>query len=192
MNRKVSHKASDLVDCALALFAAHGYHAVGVDRIRDASGVAKMTLYKHFASKEVLIERVLERRDERMRASLVLAVEAQVEPMARLRAVFDWHAQWFSQPDFHGCMFIKAAEEFPDDDCAIREVSRRHKIWLRDYLERLLRALRVQQAAEWSLHLLLTLDGLIVHANLFRSGGEVVLVAWQRIEAELQGLRAPD
>lgn len=53
----------DLVlETALALFATHGYHAVGVDRIKDASGVAKMTLYKHFATKDILIEQVLLRR----------------------------------------------------------------------------------------------------------------------------------
>ena len=41
----------DLVlETSLALFATHGYHAVGVDRIKEASGVAKMTLYKHLAN----------------------------------------------------------------------------------------------------------------------------------------------
>ena len=41
-------KRDTLIDTALALFAEHGFHATGVDRIRDATGISKVTLYKYF------------------------------------------------------------------------------------------------------------------------------------------------
>src|SRR6266481_8478705 len=40
---------------ARELFYRRGIHAVGVDAIAEAAGTNKMTLYRHFASKDVLI-----------------------------------------------------------------------------------------------------------------------------------------
>ena len=44
---------------ALTLFNRVGYHATGIDRILAESGVAKMTLYNHFKSKDELVETAL-------------------------------------------------------------------------------------------------------------------------------------
>ena len=51
-----------LMECARELFAKEGFHATGVDRILDRAGVAKMTLYRHYASKDALALAFLERR----------------------------------------------------------------------------------------------------------------------------------
>ena len=48
-------KKAHLLETAVALFNRHGYHAAGVDRIIADSGIAKTTLYRHFATKEDLI-----------------------------------------------------------------------------------------------------------------------------------------
>lgn len=164
-----SNKGEVVVNTALALFSAHGYHAVGVDTIKAQAGVAKMTMYKHFPTKDILIERVLQRRDANFRADLSAAVaSAACEPRARLKAVFDWHRSWFSQPAFNGCMFIKAVEEFPDMASQARVVSRQHKDWVRELLLGLLRELGVKAPEALATCLLVVLDGLIVNANLYR------------------------
>src|SRR5258708_39908153 len=49
---------------AYDLFARHGIRAVGVDRIVAESGVAKTTLYRHFASKDDLVVAAVELREE--------------------------------------------------------------------------------------------------------------------------------
>ena len=54
-----------VLETAYRLFSRHGTRAVGVDRIIAESGVAKMTLYRNFASKDELILAFLERREER-------------------------------------------------------------------------------------------------------------------------------
>lgn len=104
-----------LLDTALRLFGRDGFHAVGIDRILAESGVAKMTLYKHFGSKQELIVAALTRQDERLHAALRAGLEAAAEsPRERLLALFDRLGEWFGRADFHGCLFIKAAGEYPD------------------------------------------------------------------------------
>ncbi|MCO1692374.1 helix-turn-helix transcriptional regulator, partial [Pseudomonas aeruginosa] len=57
-----SRKREQLLSTAVDLFYREGYHATGIDRILAESGVAKMTLYKHFRSKDELIMAALEVR----------------------------------------------------------------------------------------------------------------------------------
>jgi AcrR family transcriptional regulator len=59
-----------LMDTAADLFYRDGYHAVGIDRILAEAGLAKMTLYHHFASKDELIVAVLERRGRAIGAEI--------------------------------------------------------------------------------------------------------------------------
>lgn len=49
-----------ILDCALKLFAARGYDAVGVQEIVDAAGISKPTLYHYFNSKRGLLDALLE------------------------------------------------------------------------------------------------------------------------------------
>ena len=59
-----SSKRDQLINTAQELFYREGYHATGIDRILAESGVAKMTLYKHFRSKDELIQAVLQSREQ--------------------------------------------------------------------------------------------------------------------------------
>ena len=74
-----SGKRDHLIDTALGLFSRYGYHAMGIDRILAESGVAKMTLYNHFKSKDELILAVLRRRDERFRNWFMRTVERRAK-----------------------------------------------------------------------------------------------------------------
>jgi AcrR family transcriptional regulator len=123
-----STRRDQLVDTALDLFNRDGYHATGIDRILAESGVAKMTLYNHFGSKDALIQAALARRDERWRAWFRNAVARRAEtPRGRLLAVFDALDEWFAQPDFHGCMFIRAAGEYAGHDDPIHAIAAEHQ-----------------------------------------------------------------
>lgn len=180
----MSAKRADILETALTLFATHGYHGVGVDRIKDQAGVSKMTLYKYFPTKDALIEGVLELRDTRLRASLEAAVAAVEGGRERIRAVFDWHERWFRQPDFHGCLFIKAADEFPQADAAVRQLSRVHKNHVRALLHAILEAAGARAPEALAGMLLVILDGLIVNANLFNDPS-CVPASWPYIEGLL-------
>lgn len=121
-------KKEQLVDTALRLFCRHGFRATGVDTILAEAGVAKMTLYNNFGSKEALILAALEKRDEEHIAWLTAETEARgAAPEERLLALFDALDAWYAGGDFHGCPFLKASGEFESQDDPIHRAALAHK-----------------------------------------------------------------
>jgi AcrR family transcriptional regulator len=125
-----------VLETAYELFSRHGTRAVGVDRIIAESGVAKMTLYRNFASKDALILAFLARREERWtRAWLQAEVEARAAtPAGRMLAVFDTFGEWFARDDFEGCSFINVMLEWTDRGHPARTASVEHLANIRGYL----------------------------------------------------------
>ncbi len=159
----LSTRRDHLIDTALELFNQGGYHAVGIDKILAESGVAKMTLYKHFRSKDELILAALSRRDERWLNWLRDAVASRAaSPRGRLLAVYDVLSEWFEAPDFNGCMFIKAAGEFAEAEDPIHAACAAHQRRLFDYLRDLAAAAGSRRPAKLARELMLLVVGAIV------------------------------
>src|SRR6516165_1879722 len=78
------------LDAAEDLIYARGVQSVGMDEIRDRSGVLLKRLYQLFSSKENLVVAVLERRDTRWHQRLRAYVDGVADPQSRVLAVFDW------------------------------------------------------------------------------------------------------
>lgn len=156
-----------LIETAARLFNEHGYHATGIDRILAEAGVAKMTLYNHFRSKDELILAVLRRRDETFRNRLMRAVEQAADtPRERLLAIFDVLGDWFRSKDFHGCMFINASAEYGSPDSAIRAASCEHKRLLTSYVEELARDAGAAEPATLAGAVMLLIEGAIVSSQI--------------------------
>jgi AcrR family transcriptional regulator len=137
-----SAKREALLDTALDCFNREGYRAVGIDTLLREAGVAKMTLYKHFGSKEELIRAVLERQGAAITTDILARVEAVPPGTAdlgreRLLAVFAWLEDWLRSPGFHGCLFVKAAGEYPHPDDLPRQAAESFKSTCRGLLESL-------------------------------------------------------
>ena len=117
-----------LLNTAWHLFYRDGYRAVGIDTLLAEAGVAKMSLYNHFPSKNALIVAVIERRSEEILAGVTEAVEsAGRSPERRLLAVFDWLKHLFGTREFNGCCFIRALSEFPERAHPIFQAAWNHK-----------------------------------------------------------------
>ena len=125
-----------VLETAYELFSRHGTRAVGVDRIIAESGVAKMTLYRNFASKDDLILAFLERREERWtRAWLQDTVESRAAtPAQRLLTIFDVFGEWFARDDFEGCSFINVMLELDDPSSPVRRESVRQLHEIRGFI----------------------------------------------------------
>lgn len=113
---------------AYDLFSRDGVRSVGVDMVIAEAGVAKMTLYRNFPSKEELVLAFLQRREETWTHGWVRQeIERRAEtPTGRLLAVFDLFGEWFQRSDFEGCAFISILLEMSEPDSAIRRACVNH------------------------------------------------------------------
>src|SRR5713101_2310369 len=121
---------------AYELFSRHGIRAVGVDTISARSGVAKMTLYKHYPSKRDLALSFLRRREELWtRSWLQQEVERRARtPAGRLLAVFDVFDKWFRRSDFEACAFAKVLLEHSEQRHPVRIAAQGHIETIRAFL----------------------------------------------------------
>jgi AcrR family transcriptional regulator len=104
-----------IIDTATRLFYYRGIPATGVDTISDSAHVAKMSLYRHFRSKDQLILECLQRLDTRYHNWFVEQVRQRADdPAQALLSVFDVLDEWFNSPHFRGCAFINATVELAD------------------------------------------------------------------------------
>ena len=160
------------------LFYRDGIRATGVDRIIAASGVAKLTFYRHFASKDDLVLAFLDYRHERWMAWLVDALGRHGARLGGgLAPLVTALAEWFADPAFRGCAFINAVAEMGGSLPDAVAIARRHKQDMTDVLAGLLppgpgRAAAAHAAA-------VAVDGAIVQAQM--AGGAAAIAALQRL-----------
>jgi AcrR family transcriptional regulator len=122
-----------ILDTAYDLFSHHGIRAVGVDRIIATSGVAKMSLYRHFHSKEALVLAFLQEREKRWTMEWLHAEASRRadDGAGRMLAIFDIFDEWFRRPDFEGCSFINVLLEFGELEHPIRQATAGHLATIR-------------------------------------------------------------
>lgn len=156
-----------ILAAASELFYQKGTQNVGIDRIIAESGVAKMSLYNHFKSKDALIAAWLLQRDEDWRAWFQQRVEAlAIEPGDRILAIFDVLAEWFGQPEFRGCAFINSTVELVDPEHPGYQVAIKHQRQITNYVLELVRAAERPSPDALSQQLLILVEGAIVVAMM--------------------------
>lgn len=163
----INKKEKAFLEAAIDVFSRFGYHAVGVDLIVEQSGAAKMTLYKYFLSKDILIERALIYQSSILQEDIIDSVSKSRSPMGSLKSIFDWYERRILDPSFTGDMFIKASEEFVGVDNPIKIAVQEHKDWFTTYLIKLLNDLSVSNARKIALHIAVVLDGLLINSNVY-------------------------
>jgi AcrR family transcriptional regulator len=127
-----------ILAAARELFYRRGIHAVGVDAIAEAAGTNKMTLYRHFASKDVLVAACLSELTQEFDAAWNSIVAAHVgDPKGQLMAWLHHICDFKEHEAERGCAFANAAVELPDKDHPARRVIREYKTAAREQLIRL-------------------------------------------------------
>jgi AcrR family transcriptional regulator len=141
-----------VLQTAYELFSRHGVAAIGVDRIVAEAGVAKMTLYRHFRSKDELAVAALDYRDQVWTEGWLIRELEQREatPAGRLLAIFDLFGEWFRRDDFEGCPFINALLESHDRTAPIGAASAQKLQKVRAYVQGLAVELGVADAQDFA------------------------------------------
>jgi len=111
---KTPSPKEQLLETAARLFYENGYRAIGVDTISAESGIGKMTLYRHFDSKDELIAAYLHGSDARFWEEFEAATKEAPTARLKLLAFFEGLAWYVTQPECFGCPFLNAATEYPD------------------------------------------------------------------------------
>jgi AcrR family transcriptional regulator len=112
-----------ILAAARELFYRHGVRAVGVEAIAEAAGTNKMTLYRHFSSKDELVAECLRQLGVEVEAGWVeLQAEHPGDPRAQLVAWLKRVADRLLDPQDRGCALINAAVELPEKEHPARQV----------------------------------------------------------------------
>jgi AcrR family transcriptional regulator len=159
-----------ILDTAARLFYRDGYRAVGVDTIIAESGVAKMTLYRHFPSKDDLIAAYLGRANHQLLEWMEGLIIPHQDPRAALEAVFEGVAKLASSPQCLGCAFVGAAAEFPELDHPGHQAALAHKRQVVDRFRDLAEAAGARDPRSLAEQLLLVMDGAWSAARVFGPG----------------------
>ncbi|ABW26266.1 TetR/AcrR family transcriptional regulator [Acaryochloris marina] len=156
-----------ILETACELFYREGIQNVGIDRIIAESGVAKMSLYNHFKSKDALIEAFLRQRDQQWREWFVTRVEERSDdPKQRLLSLFDVLQEWFENPNFRGCAFINATVELANPHHPGCQAALDHQLAVYQYIFDLVKAEGLEPAESFARQLLLLVQGAIVIAMM--------------------------
>jgi len=163
----LSDKRQHVVETAYALFKRSGFHATGIDRIIAEADVAKMTMYRHFPSKDELIVAVLDYRARRFDDQLEQLAQKSVAPEQKIAEIFDWHGRWFRSPDFHGCLFAHALAEFGDSEHPVFKAVARQKDGLRQRMRSILSEVMPRGRADnVAVTLLMLIEGATLMAQM--------------------------
>src|SRR5262249_11907658 len=150
---RILHTAHDL-------FYREGIRATGIDRVIAESGVAKLTFYRQFASKDDLVRAFLLFRHERWMAWFD---DALARHGGDAGALVPTLREWFESADFRGCAFLNSVGELGATMPDVVEIARRHKADMTKAIAKLLPATR--RRARLAQALALAVDGAIVQAQ---------------------------
>ncbi|WP_440533664.1 TetR/AcrR family transcriptional regulator [Variovorax sp. YR566] len=151
------------------LFYADGIRATGIDRVIAASGVTKVTFYRHFPSKDDLVRAFLDHRHGRWMAWFIDALgrrgaQQRIGDAQALEMLADVMAEWFADPVFRGCAFINSVVEVGTSVAGASDIAREHKREMVEVIAGLLpdgpQRTAIAQAAA------LGVDGAIVKAQM--------------------------
>jgi len=156
-----------ILDAAYELFSRSGVRAIGVDTITAEADVAKMTLYRNFASKNDLALAFLALREERWTVGWLQrqVMRRAASPAGQLLSIFDVFSEWFARDDFEGCAFVTSLLEFEDATDPVRRACIVHLVNIRSFVCELAAAAGIADtdrfAGQW--HLLM--KGSIIAAH---------------------------
>jgi AcrR family transcriptional regulator len=161
----VGRTRGKLLRAAAELFYREGT-AVGVEEIARRAAVSKLTIYRHFGSKDGLLDEVLRQRSDDVIAWLQAASDRPNDPVERLLAVFDALHGWYTEARFRGCAIVNAATQSLAPSSPARQVAPNHLGHLRDLLTNLAADAGAREPALAGRQLLILLEGATVVAAL--------------------------
>lgn len=162
-----------ILSTASHLFQTQGINSTGVDNIVAVAGTTKMTLYKYFRSKEVLILEVLEKNQQDFQTWLDSKFASSKKSSDKIQQLFDYIEEWVNSPAFIGVGFIKASAEFPNENDPIHQLSSQQSREFRQFISKLAAEASIKDADGLALQLSLLFEGSVQAEQMNRGSGAV-------------------
>ena len=166
---------AQILDAVDELFYQEGARAVGVDAVAKRAGVNKMCLYRQFESKDGLLLRYLERRNQRFWDYFA---ESQGKfPDDGRRQLLQFFAEVMErtqQPGYRGCAFVNIAVEFPERDHPARQLVANNKIQLLGHITKLAADAGAADPQALAHSLALLLEGAYTASQTYPAGHPVL------------------
>jgi AcrR family transcriptional regulator len=166
MKNKVAPK-DQVFQTAARLFYQNGYRAVGVDTIAAESGIGKMTLYRHYPSKDDLIVAYLKDSNEIFWRSFEEIVKDAPTAREKLLVFFQSLQEYATTPACYGCPFLNVATEYPDTDYPGHQVAIDHKQAVRARFSQLAKEAGAKKPDVLADQLFLLMDGAYMASRMF-------------------------
>jgi AcrR family transcriptional regulator len=166
MKKEVAPK-DQVFQTAARLFYQNGYRAVGVDTIAVESGIGKMTLYRHYPSKDDLIVAYLEDSDGLFWQNFEEITNKAGNPRGKLLAFFEALQEYVTTPACYGCPFLNVATEYPQTDHPGHRVALEHKQSVRRRFRKLAKEAGTRKPDLLADQLFLLMDGAYMASRMF-------------------------
>ena len=129
--------------------------------------MAKATLYRHFASKDVLVLAFLQQREQLWTREWVEAEARRRGETAEehLLAIFDLFDEWFRREDFEGCSFMNVLLEMNDRTTSAGRASAEHLANIRSIIRQLATEANLRDPEQFSHSWHILMKGSIVAAG---------------------------
>jgi AcrR family transcriptional regulator len=188
MKKEVAPKAK-VFQTAARLFYQHGYRAVGVDTLAAESGIGKMTLYRHYPSKDDLIVAYLKDSNEIFWRNFEEITKDAPTPREKLLAFFESLQHYVKTPACYGCPFLNVATEYPETDYPGHQVALEHKQSVRARFRQLAKEAGAKKPDVLADQLFLLMDGAYMASRMFggkNPASHLASAARALIDAQLQ------
>ncbi|HET7143665.1 MAG TPA: TetR/AcrR family transcriptional regulator [Anaerolineales bacterium] len=162
---------------AARLFYQHGYRAIGVDTIAAESGIGKMTLYRHYPSKDDLIVAYLKDSNEVFWKNFEQITKDAPTPREKILAFFQALQDYVRTPVCYGCPFLNAATEYPETDYPGHQVALEHKQSVHARFRQLAKEAGAAKPEVLAGQLFLLMDGAYMSSRMFGTKNPAAHVA---------------
>ncbi len=166
MKKEVAPK-DKVFQTAARLFYQNGYRAIGVDTLAAESGIGKMTLYRHYPSKDDLIVAYLKDSNDLFWRNFEEITKNTPGTREKLLSFFKSLQEYVNTPACYGCPFLNVATEYPEVDYAGHQVAIEHKQSVRTRFRQLAKEAGAKKPDVLADQLFLLMDGAYMASRMF-------------------------
>ena len=152
---------------AARMFYQHGYRAIGVDTLAAESGIGKMTLYRHYPTKDELIVAYLKDSNDLFWNNFEQITKDAPTAREKLLAFFVGLQDYVQSPACYGCPFLNVATEYPETDYPGHQVAIEHKQSVRARFRQLAKEAGAKKPDILADQLFLLMDGAYMASRMF-------------------------